>query len=50
MFSRLARFGQTIVFVSGDVKPLAANVTENELFAAAITFATIAKLVSDKVK
>jgi len=50
MFSRLARFGQTIVFVSGDVKPLGAAVTENELFAAAITFATITKLVADKVK
>jgi hypothetical protein len=36
--------------VSGDVKPVSANITENELFAAAITFATITKLVSDKVK
>jgi hypothetical protein len=50
LFSRLARFGQTIVYVSGDVKPVSANITENELFAAAITFATITKLVSDKVK
>lgn len=50
MYSRLARFGKTIVFVSGDVKPVGANITENELFASAITFITIAKLVSDKVK
>jgi hypothetical protein len=50
MYSRLARFGSTVIFVSGDVKPLGANVTENELFASAITFITIAKLVSDKVR
>ena len=50
MYSRLARFGKTIIFVSGDVKPVGANITENELFASAITFITIAKLVSDKVK
>jgi hypothetical protein len=50
MYSRLARFGKTIIFVSGDVKPVGPNITENELFASAITFFTIAKLVSDKVK
>jgi hypothetical protein len=50
MFVRLARFGKTLVFVSGDVKPLGATVIENELFASALTFATVSKLVSDKVR
>lgn len=50
MYARLARFAKTVILVTADAKPLAGNVNETELFASAITFITMAKLVSDKVR
>jgi hypothetical protein len=50
MIARLARFGKTIIFVSGDTTSKGAEVLPEESLGLALTQITLAKLVSDKVK
>src|SRR5262249_8201385 len=50
MIARLARFGKTVIFVSGDTTSKGADVTPEESLGLALTQVTLAKLVSDKVK
>lgn len=50
MIARLARFGKTIIFVSGDTTSKGADVLPEESLGLTLTQVTLAKLVSDKAK